>query len=168
MRIHLFSPWLLLLGLFFSVQAVGLSAQELSRSVVGSAGDYFEHNLFGNIHWTVGEVAVSRFQNNLELDEGFHRLYYDLLVNSVDVLPDNWEVTVYPNPTIKDLRVRIPEDETVMVQLFSATGQIIKTVTDYRSETIIPMENLPAGVYWLRLQDEQGREGSFQVQKITY
>ena len=38
-------------------------AQDMPRQVVGNAGDYYQSVLFGNLHWTVGEIAVSRHEN---------------------------------------------------------------------------------------------------------
>lgn len=77
-----------------------LSAQELSRSVVGSAGSYFSAVNVGNIHFTVGEIAVDRTTNGLILERGFHHGIYELLSTSVWSSPEvNLSLTVFPNPT---------------------------------------------------------------------
>lgn len=143
-----------------------LNAQDMPRTVVGNAGDYYEHALFGNLHWTVGEIAVSRFQNGQELAEGFHQAYYDLVVSvSEPVLPE-WEVSIFPNPTIGELQVRLPEPESLMAQLYSGNGQLLLTEEKLQSEHSIDMSAMPAGVYWLQLIAADGRSQSYQVQKI--
>lgn len=89
----------LLLFLFF-VCSSGLSGQELSRSVVGSAGTYFSAVNVGNIHFTVGEIAVDRTQNGIVLERGFHHGLYSLLSTSVWTAPEvQLQLDIFPNPT---------------------------------------------------------------------
>lgn len=146
--------------------SLSLSGQNMSRSVVGNAGDYYENLLFGNLHWTVGEVAISRFQNSLELNEGFHQVYYDLVVKTSTPLPEDWQVNVYPNPTAHFLRIELDDPLPVHAQLFSPTGQMIIDVPELHTGEELDLSQFPAGVYWLRLQDEEGRMGHYQIQKI--
>ncbi len=144
-----------------------LKGQEAPQTVIGNAGDYYEHPLFGNLHWTVGEIAVTRFQNNLILGEGFHQVYYDLVVKVDEPLPKDWVVEVYPNPTANQLHIRIPQGEEATMHLFSSSGQLMQSLAKFSIETAVQMQELPSGVYWLQLFDETGRSGSFQVQKIN-
>ena len=142
-----------------------LLAQDPPRTVIGNAGDYYENLQFGNLHWTVGEVAVSLHQNGLELAEGFHQAYYELIVSTDDVLPD-WEVNVFPNPTADYLQVKLPESEHVYAQLFGINGQLLISKEDISWETEFDLSDFPAGTYWLKLQDEDGRQRTFQVVKV--
>lgn len=74
--------------------------QELTRSVVGSAGTYFSAVNVGNLHWTVGEIAVDRTENGMVLERGFHHGNYKLLSTAVWTAPEiNLAVSVFPNPT---------------------------------------------------------------------
>ncbi len=148
------------------VVACSLTAQEMSRTVVGNAGDYFEHPLVGNIHFSVGEVAVAHYQNGLELGEGFHHLYYDLVVSTQEPLPPNWEVNIYPNPATDQLRISWDGEGALNAELYNGTGQVLQTHADLDIEHQMDVSQLPAGAYWLRLFDEQGRQRSYQVQKI--
>ena len=91
---------LFILLLCTCVSARKLAAQELTRSVVGSAGSYFSAVNVGNLHWTVGEVAVDRTQNGIVLERGFHQGNYELLSTAVWSAPEiKLSVSVYPNPT---------------------------------------------------------------------
>ena len=145
-----------------------LMGQEISRSVVGNAGSYYQNVEFGNLHWTVGEVAVSRLQSETELGQGFHQSYYELFVKTTDAIPYDWEILVYPNPTADQLQVKIPSGEVVELQLFSTQGQLLLKEDKVQSETALSLDHLPAGIYWLRLFDPSGKQRSFQIQKIQY
>ncbi|MEM9930995.1 MAG: T9SS type A sorting domain-containing protein [Bacteroidota bacterium] len=89
----------LLLVNFYLLSAT-LTGQELTRNVVGSAGSYFSAVNVGNIHFTVGEIAVDRTANGLVLERGFHHGIYELLTTSIWSAPAvNLELNVFPNPT---------------------------------------------------------------------
>lgn len=158
----------LIFGLIlFGSTISNLSAQTMPRTVVGSSGEYLDHLLFGTLNFTVGEVAVNRYQGAMDLAEGFHRVYYDLVVSNEDLLPADWEVLVYPNPTAEYLKVEFPASEKrVNAQIYSSTGQLLLQQENISLETEFDLQVLPAGTYWLRLMDETGRQGSFQIQKI--
>lgn len=48
-----------------------LSAQQLERAVINTAGEYQSGPTMGNLHWTVGEVIVEEFRNGKVLSQGF-------------------------------------------------------------------------------------------------
>lgn len=158
-----FGAILFLLGSFCD-----LKAQDMPRTVIGSNGDYYDNLLFGSLHFTVGEVAVARYQNGLELGEGFHRAYHDLLVENKEILPLDWAVNVYPNPTTERIRITLPSTAVAEAQLYNQLGQLVHQQTDILSESELDMSQLPAGTYLLRLWDETGRQGTFQVLKVRY
>lgn len=160
---------LLLLGLLYlSWAPTNLHAQDMPRTVVGSAGDYYDNLIFGSLHFTVGEIAVARYENGLELGEGFHRVYYDLIVDAEEILPQDWSVNVFPNPTTKDLRISLSTTAEVEAQLFSQNGQLVKQQEAILHEGSMDLSPLPAGTYILRLTDQDGRNGTFQILKIDY
>lgn len=91
---------LFILLLCTCVCAQKMDAQELTRSVVGSAGSYFSAVNVGNLHWTVGEIAVDRTQNGMVLERGFHHGNYELLSTAVWTAPEiDLRISVFPNPT---------------------------------------------------------------------
>ena len=139
----------------------------MAKSVIGSAGDYYVQPLFGNIHWTVGEIAVSRFDNELELGEGFHQTYFDLLVH-LPTLAVDWEVKVFPNPTASHINIQIPEEEIITARLLAATGQLLQEHEQIQSSESFDLSLLPAGSYWLLLMNTKGQQQSFQIQKINH
>lgn len=144
-----------------------LTAQDIPRTVVGSAGDYYQNILVGNLHWTVGEIAVSRYENGLELGEGFHQVYYDLLVLTEEELPEDWEISVYPNPTTAWLKVRFPQTETLAIKLFDLQGRLLANGGTLSGEATLDFDFYPAGVYLLQLQAEDGRQRTVKVMKVA-
>ncbi len=156
----------ILLGLNCLV-LTAVTAQDMPRTVVGSAGDYYQNILVGNLHWTVGEIAVSRYQNGIELGEGFHQVYYDLLVQSEEELPADWEVNVYPNPTTDWLQVRFPETETLALKLFDLQGRLLADWGEVNGTATLDVDFYPEGTYLLQLQAADGRQRTLKVLKVA-
>ncbi|WP_367390853.1 T9SS type A sorting domain-containing protein [Lewinella sp. LCG006] len=150
------------------LSAGALSAQDIPRTVVGNAGDYYDNLIFGSLHFTVGEVAVARYQNGLELGEGFHRAYYDLLVKNEELLPLDWAVNIYPNPTTESIRIALPDLAPTQAALYNTNGQLLWQETIVTPLQVVDLAAYPAGTYLLRLADEEGRTGTFQVLKIKH
>lgn len=159
---------LLSLLFVFLVYAPPLKSQNISRSVIGNNGSYYSNLIFGDLHFTVGEVAISRFDNvNIELGEGFHRSYYELIVDTKEILPLDWQVNVFPNPTSDRIQIKLSDISRANAQLFNNLGQLMIETSFQSSTEEIDLNNLPAGTYWLHLNDDEGRQGIFQIQKIS-
>ena len=157
----------LLLPALFLATAPLLRAQDAPRTVVGSAGDYYENLQFGNLHFTVGELAVSRLQNGLVLSEGFHQGYYELLVSTDDPLPLAWEVSVFPNPTADALHVRTETTTAARATLYDTNGRQLHARALDAGTATFDLTPYPAGSYWLRLHTPDGQQRSFQVHKVV-
>lgn len=142
-------------------------AQEAARTVTGNAGDYYTNLQFGDLHWTVGEVAVSRFQSGISLAEGFHRMYFELVVETQEVQPEDWQVRLFPNPTAAYLQAEWPSGQPVSAQLLSATGQPLKQINELYPGAPIDLTRLPAGTYFLQLEGGAHQRGTFRVLKIN-
>lgn len=142
---------LLLPFLLFALAPL-LSGQELSQSVVGSAGSYFSAVNVGNIHWTVGEVAVTRNQNGIVLERGFHHGLYELLATSTWTAPEiALNIAVFPNPTAADVTLTgdwLPLDRLRVSDLLGRTISD-RELTPERTE--ITLAGQPSGTYLLTL-----------------
>ena len=65
------------------------------------------------------------------------------------------EILVFPNPTTDVLQLQLNKGYDKMnVQIFNSAGQLVKksTIPALNQIAIIPVQNLPAGKYWLQLQ----------------
>ncbi len=145
-----------------------IDAQSLSSTVIGNAGMRFENEDFGTLNFTLGEVAISYFEvaDGSTLGEGFHRLYYDLIVSTREILPADWSIEVFPNPTIGYLVLKTDGHEIKVAELYNQLGQRLMehTISDVKTE--FDFGELPVGAYYLKVLDEQGRSRTFKVMKV--
>ena len=139
---------LFLLLVLFSGLSSQLFAQEMPRSVVGSAGDYFSNDNVGNLHWTVGEVAVDYSVNGLKVAQGFHQGYYDLFLTSIWEAPEiDVELTIYPNPTVGQLIVEGSWEQGDRVRISDFLGRPIIDTELAPERMDFELSNYPAGTY---------------------
>ena len=142
----------LLLLLCTCVLAQTISAQELSRNVIGSAGSYFSAVNVGNIHFTVGEIAVTRTQNGMVLEQGFHHGIYELLSTAVWTAPEvQLDITVFPNPTAD--RVTMQGDWLAgdRLQVRDFLGRQLQDQLLQMNQMELSLGNYAAGTYLLTI-----------------
>ncbi|RYD90217.1 MAG: T9SS type A sorting domain-containing protein, partial [Sphingobacteriales bacterium] len=69
-------------------------------------------------------------------------------------------VAVYPNPIQSSVAITLGKEQRTawQVQLFSTLGQIMynKQLPPAQSQAILSMENVPAGMYQLKISDRDG------------
>ncbi len=137
--------------------ALQLSAQELTRSVVGSSGTYLSAINAGNIHFTVGEISIDRTENGIVLERGFHHGLYELIATSIWTAPEvQLDVRVFPNPTADDVTLTgdwLADDRLVIHDLL---GRPILERELPIERLSLSLQNYPAGTYVFTLV-RQGR-----------
>ncbi len=134
-----------------------VSAQTLEPKVIASAGGYDEAPGV-SISWTLGETIIPTFQDDpvnptIILTHGFQQ---QLIVTTVE---ENLEilvnVTIYPNPASEILNIRFEEplDGKVDLVLLTQDGKLVKRdiIETSTIEKQVNMQDLPAGIYFLRL-----------------
>lgn len=134
--------------------AITVSAQ-YKQDVIASAGGYHEASGI-SISWTLGETIVPTFtapDNSIILTHGFQQ---QLIITAIEEnLETMVSVTVFPNPAsdIINIRFEEPLNEEVNVMIISSQGKSVKTIVVEATtvERQINMQDLPAGVYHLRL-----------------
>lgn len=135
-----------------------LGAQTLEPRVIASAGGYDEDPGVVSISWTLGETIIPTFQDDpvtptIILTHGFQQ---QLIITTVQ---ENLEifvnVTIYPNPASEALNIRFEEalDGAVDLVLLSQDGKLVKRdiIEAATIEKQLNMQDLPAGIYFLRL-----------------
>lgn len=74
----------------------------------------------------------------------------DVGVTEVD--QQNGVISIYPNPTNKNIRVYIEKPEIYSrIKVMNAEGQIVSTLSVNNSLTIIELDNLSDGIYFVQL-----------------
>ena len=144
-----------------------LQGQSLSQTVIVNAGDYFENGSVGSLHWTVGEIAVEHYQNDLVLSQGFHQTYFDLLSTPVwEAEIPGFQVKAYPNPTTALLTIETESTKELAVQMTNLLGQSVLAKREFNYSTELNLSALPTGTYMLLLFDEHQLIKTFKIQKI--
>ena len=68
---------------------------------------------------------------------------------------ENW-LTLFPNPTKDKLQWQWKGDLPVSIRLFDGQGQLVKQQLIEEGQTALDLQELPAGVYWLRMHAKEG------------
>ncbi len=156
---------LLILPLFL-LTIFSLHAQlELTRDVIGSAGDHFEQDDLELI-WTMGEVLTTTHQEgNLLLTEGFHQR--EKIITSTKEINLDFPIGVYPNPTDAWIMIEAPTTEALTAELFDLTGKLLLRQPLASGQRVhrIAVDQLPAAMYLLKVSDEEGRFSTYKVEK---
>lgn len=141
--------------LFFCLSlaaGASLAAQEMNRSVVGSAGAYYSDFNVGNLHWTLGEISVAYHENGSVLSEGFHQTYSDLLVTALWEAPElDLSLDVYPNPTVGQLTLEGDWNAGDQMQLLDLQGRLLLRKELAPERETFQMDAYQAGVYFLTI-----------------
>ncbi|GJM31130.1 MAG: hypothetical protein DHS20C18_01310 [Saprospiraceae bacterium] len=145
-----------------------LPAQNLSQSVVGNSGAFAQNNGFGNLHWTVGEVAVEQYTNTFVLDQGFHQLYTDLLVTAVwEKHGETFTINLFPNPTSGwlNLECNAPGDKQILIH--NLLGQKIQAASFTDSWWHLDLSPYPTGIYLVTFRFNGEAVRTFKIQKTS-
>ena len=70
-------------------------------------------------------------------------------------------ISVYPNPFINEINVKVDESSPVNIVLCDALGRIIKTTTGVN--ILIDTKVLPNGVYFLNITSKDGTSTTKKV-----
>lgn len=76
---------------------------------------------------------------------------------SVNAELESMNFFIYPNPARNEINVSMKEFMPSLIQIYSITGQVLRTERIYSTHTIISTEELPAGMYLLELSDGVNR-----------
>lgn len=97
---------------------------------------------------------------------GSQDVYYSFItppaLTGIDDEFGNLDVSVYPNPTSGLLEI-LGGDQKMRVEIFSAVGEKIFSTSDFHANHVIDLSSKPAGVYFLKMISDDGRE---KVEKI--
>lgn len=110
---------------------------------------YFDQSIY-YVGWDNEDHGLI-FKDGEQISDSKYQYYYDIIVRPSILDVDEVEtahVTVFPNPAKESIAINgLGHGETV--NIFNATGQLVKTVTiDAGNE--IDVSNLPSGLYLIR------------------
>ena len=151
-----------LIFLLLTIFCCTLKAQQ----VVATAGEQFS-NTNGSISYTIGEgVASTLTDGDKTVTQGFHQTTISITVFK-DSVADDFSMTAFPNPATQ--AVTLKTDQVIIPGLkYLITDQGGKIIVQKRienEETVIPVEQLPDGVYIIKIQDNQKEIKSIKIIK---
>jgi hypothetical protein len=137
--------------------ALSAGAQQIKQEVIASAGGFnASSDLSISLSWTLGETIIPTFKSadgQLILTHGFQQKV--IIVSIEENIVDPVSVTVFPNPTsaIVNVGFDTPTDGEMTLFLLDAQGKLVKTdkIESATTNKQINMQDLPAGLYYLRL-----------------
>jgi len=78
--------------------------------------------------------------------------YEAVPVTSMDIRT----IRLYPNPATIELKVEAPDGTHADITITNTAGQLVKDIATSTGDAIIPLGELPAGIYFLHLQTTTG------------
>src|SRR6056297_3315340 len=144
--------------LFFILLYLAVQSRLQAQETIPASGGNATGNS-GSISYTVGQVFSSSVSSTTgQVTEGVQQPYEITRVTSAQKnLELSDAVSVYPNPTTEHVLIEIGNqvDEHLRYQLFNTHGQLLSGKKIVGSQTIIPLGNYMAGVYFLTIIQKQ-------------
>lgn len=137
--------------LIFGVGSIaGINAQTTKPQVFASGG---KTATAGGVQvaYTIGEPMTKQFNaGNLILTQGFHQ---PINGSSAGIAENfNPSIEVFPNPTIDEVKVILPENiGNYTMNLYNQEGKIVRTITSSESLQKISLGSEAAASYYLQI-----------------
>lgn len=81
--------------------------------------------------------------------------------NGINTISNNG-ISIYPNPAQKELNINVSSGSIAEIQIMDLTG---KVVAKSKNESIMNIESLPAGMYFVRVSTSDLKVQTFKIQK---
>lgn len=109
----------------------------------------------GSATYTVGQVVYHQFNGSTGfIIQGVQQPYEISIVTAIENTEDiTLDCIVYPNPTEGSLKLVIGsfDDNNMRFRLFNMNGILIQDFKIEEKETIISIDNLQSGIYFLKV-----------------
>ena len=141
--------------------------QSLEREVNSTCGAHLVSADGVSLHCTLGQLAVSDFNNgSIRLTQGFQQ-YYIIISSNGEF--NSSEILVYPNPTSEMVFVELEAFDTYEILLFDELGRIVQRKTTTESKNELDLMMFPTGNYILQVYDSRKTLiNSQKIQKINF
>jgi len=154
---------ILLVAVVFTISSVGQVNKELIPSAVGS-------KTIGSvsINWTLGGILIPTIATGKQpLIQGSQK--QSIVAEIEEKLDFSAKPKVYPNPFTDHIIIQFKEslEEAVTVTVLDSQGRLVKSdmIESGLSEKLLIMQDLPAGIYYLRF-DKGKHENAYKVVKL--
>jgi len=153
----------ILIGVLLPASIANGQQLMIKRSTISSAASFYNNPSFTlSISQVVGQTSPIKIStnNNLQISQGFLQPFNHLLD---DV--DNWNFTVYPNPSHGQVTFQYSRDIKGQVEVFiySTEGKLIKSIFVSGNQPIVDLGMLTKGLYYLKVSISNGLSKTHKV-----
>lgn len=145
--------------LFFALSA---GAQNMTTASGGNAA-----GTGGSVSFSIGQIVYSASTGTGGSVNQGNQQPYELFVLSTSATPFNFNMKVFPNPTIDGITVDLQDLQLdhLSYRLMNMQGQILSEKEIHGYSTTIPMESLPASTYFLYIVQNQQAISEYKIIK---
>lgn len=123
----------------------------------------------GNVSYSIGQtVFTTHTGSNGSVAQGVQQPYEITTVLAIDSAEGiNLQLSVFPNPSSDFINLKIEnyEFQIISYQLYDANGKLYRDSNTTELETKIEIGNLPTGLYFLDISDENRKVKTFKIIK---
>lgn len=151
------------LGLLCLLVSTGIAvAQTWQKQVLASGGAQMAGGGY-SIHFTLGEVVVATFDNDMTLHQGFQQ--GNLLLTAVEnPYSKEMNLAIHPNPTSGLLYLQ--SDKPVRVKVTDIAGHPLFELNNVLNGNEIDLHHLASGVYFIVLFTGENQMKTYQIHLI--
>ncbi len=146
--------------------------QSMQNHVIGSAGNMDSIGEY-QVRWTVGEAVVKTLTDpDCIVTQGFHQTFFT--ISNIDRPSEvQFKVVCYPNPTVKDVHIKIESDksnEHFNITLTDISGkQLLKKETLAGNVETIDLLGFSSSLLFLKvIQSSEKKELTFKIIKQNH
>ena len=123
----------------------------------------------GTVSYTVGQtIYTTNSGMNGTVSQGVQQPYEILTVFvSEETKEISLECSAFPNPVDDYIKLKVKNitEENLSYLLYDISGKLLLTQKIINAETLISMNNLPAAVYFLKINDNNKEVKTFKIIK---
>lgn len=123
----------------------------------------------GTVSYSVGQVAYTQYTGTGgRVSEGVEQAYLITELGTENPPEISFTCEVFPNPTVAGVKLVLygmPSFQNLDIAVLETTGKLLLSQRVSGAENEIPLEQLPAGTYLLRLSAGEKTIRSFKIIK---
>lgn len=131
----------------------------------GDSGNIDVHLYPNNVQGNAS-VSIKIFEKGDSLNCDTQDFEFSTWALSVSNLHRN-NIEIYPNPVSKKLTINLETTKAVTIEVYNVLGQVKKTHVHNGGTSTLDVNDLAAGIYFIRYTTEQGKVVSKQFKKIN-
>jgi len=152
------------ISLFLLLLCIGIiNAQETITTAGGEAS-----GVGGTLSESFGQTVYTTNQSSDgSIAQGVQQAFEISVVLGVSVTNIQLNISVYPNPTTNYLTLKIVDGhwDALNYQLYDTQGRLVKSNKALTESTVITMQNLATGSYFLKVTQNQHVLKTFKIIK---